>query len=583
MLAILERHRWILVVALIALALGGCRRRRHVNPTLPQAGQTSGGTPVNPAQQWNSGVIASGTPREQLEQYDRVMRGFGYMPAGPATHGSLPPNGLRAYAIDVARGYCYTVAIFGAPGADINLVMIDSAGRDIQHDVRPDEHPWVSFCAARSGRFVARVQMNSGEGEFFFAPYLAQGRGPVQLTGFFGGAQSNAPATAELDAETRQRLERLDQELASDRFQRIAEPAGLVLTERQERVFQLALEQDRCYTFAALGGPGTTDTDVSLENGAGQRLEADTRPARDAQVRYCAPEGGNYTLHVGVHGGNGPVFTAGYVQQAETPTPAAEEEVAVMSETSTEGAGLAESFQFLDGDMRARGYIAMGEPENAPLGEGQARNYAIELEREHCYAIAAVGDAGVRNLTLSIQDAGGRELDRDIAQDSRPSVRVCPPMSGEYTITLRMESGAGQYTYAAYRWPRGTRLGDLAGVLYVRLAEVTALLSVEEYQPDAAYSIARGRLRAQGERETHTIQLTQGQCYSVVVVGGEGVRDLDITLASGGSVVAAETSTRTAFPSVRYCPTGSGEVLLAVSANVGSGDYVYQVFSRGAR
>lgn len=568
------------VLALVALLLAatvasGCRGRRVVRGVVTGGG---GGGSTAGTVQVGGGETAHGTPREQLEQLDRVLRAESYQPVGPATHATLPPNGITAYAIDVRRGYCYTLAIVGQPGTDVNLVMLDPAGRDIAHNVQPDEHPWVGFCAARGGRFVARVQMARGQGEYYFAPYFAPGRRPADLTAFFGGAATTGPQIAQIDQATTQRLSALDQQMASQNYRRIGEPSGLVLANRQARVFALSLEQGRCYAFGTLGGEGTTDTDVFLQDGSGQRLSADTRPERDAMVQYCAPDDGNYTLQVSLQGGQGPVFTVAYAQQSAGQ--ASDPVVPVIAETSSAGAGIDENFALLDADMRARGYESFGEPQRAQLAEGAEQSYGVELEGGKCYAILAVGDSGVRDMALSLRDAQGREVDRDEAGDARPTVRVCPQATGNYTMVVRMVSGSGNYFYAPYRWPRGTRLGDLAGILYVRLAEVTALLNVEGFQPDPGYSIDNGRLRREGATTTHQLQLRGGQCYSVVVVGGEGVRDLDVTLSQGSTQVASDVGVRNAFPSVRHCASTDGHYTVTVRAASGQGDYVYQVFSQ---
>lgn len=564
----------LLVVALAVLA-AGCRRRASVRGVVTGAGgggQTSGAVQVG-----GGGEVAHGTPREQLEQLDRVLRGQGYQPVGPATHATLQPNGITAYAIDVRRGHCYTIALFGPAGTDVNLVMLDPAGRDIAHNVQPDEHPWVGFCAARGGRFVARVQMARGQGEYFFAPYFTQGRRPADLTAFFG-ATSSGPQVATIDAATMQRLGALDQQMSGQQYQRIGEPSGLVLRNREERLFALSLEQGRCYAFGTLGGPGTTDTDVFLQDGSGQRLQGDTGTDRDAMVQYCAPDDGNYTLQVRMFGGEGPVFTVAYAQASAGGS--AEPIVPVIAETSTAGAGIDENFALLDADMRARGYESFGDSQRGQLAEGAEQSYGVELEGGKCYAILAVGDSGVRDMSLALRDGSGREVDRDEAGDARPTVRVCPQATGSYTMVVRMVSGAGSYVYAPYRWPRGTRLGDMSGILYVRLAEVTALLNVESFQPDPGYSIERGRLRREGATESHSLQLQGGQCYSVVVVGGEGVRDLDVTLSQGSTQVATDFGVRNAFPNVRHCTSSAGAYTVTVRAAAGSGDYVYQVFSQ---
>jgi hypothetical protein len=571
----LVRMNRYLLIALAAVSLwsAGCRSRRVVRG-VAAGGETGGG---GRTVQVGSGEVAHGTPREQLDQLDRVLRAQGYQPVGPVTHGNLGPNGISAYQIDVRRGHCYSLALIGDSSSDPNLVILDPAGRDIGHDVRNDAHPWVSFCAARGGRFVARVQMAHGQGEYFFAPYFMPGRTPVDLSAFFGG--TTGPQLASIDDEMRTRLQQLDARLGAEQFQRVGEPNGLMLETHQERTFQLSLERGRCYAFAALGGTGTTDTDVFLLDGSGHRLAVDDGAARDSSVRYCAPETGNYSLSVQAAEGAGAVFTVGYVQSVgSAPAP----EVPVIASTSQAAGGLDENFALLDADMRARGYESLGDEQRNQLAAGAEQTYSVDLEGGRCYAILAVGDSAVRTMSLSLTDASGGEVDRDDGDDARPTVRVCPQSTGRYVMHVRMVSGSGGYVYAPYRWPRGTRLGDLAGVLYVRLAEITALLRVEGFSPDPGYSMERGRMRREGQSATHSLQLQGGQCYSVVVVGGEGVRDLDVSLLQGSQEMATDYGLRNAFPTVRYCPQGPGTFTVNVRAASGAGDYVYQVFSQSA-
>ncbi len=570
----------LVLVTLLAASAGGCHGRRHVRGAAVTGDGDSTGMEVG------GGVTAHGTPREQLDQYDQVLRGASYEPVGPVTHGTLDAYGMTAIPVDIRRGYCYAFTAFGQPGTDVNLIMLDPRGVDVAHNVSPDEHPWVSFCAARAGRFTARLQMARGTGEFFFAPYQSRGRRAADLTAFFGAAGAAAPsgpAAASIDGETQARLVQLDQTLAGESYQRQGDAQGLQLHERDERLFQLSLEQGRCYAFASLGGPGTTDTDVYLVDGSGHWIQADSTANRDGVVRFCSPSTDNYTLQVRLLHGDGPVFTAAYLQQAaSSPTAPTTAPVApLIAETSTAGAGLDENFALLDADMRARGYESLGTPQHAHLDEGGTQEYEVDLEGNKCYAILAVGDSGVRNVDLTLLDTTGHEVDRDDAGDARPTVRVCPSADGHYRMRVRMMSGTGDYVYAPYRWPRGTHGPfGLAGLVYVRLSEVTAMLAVEGFAPDANYSMERGTLRAEGASDSQQLQLTAGSCYSITVVGGDGVHDLDLALVQGSSPVATDLGVRTAFPSVRQCVTTSGNYTLSVRASSGSGPYVMQVFSR---
>jgi hypothetical protein len=180
-----------------------------------------------------------------------------------------------------------------------------------------------------------------------------------------------------------------------------------------------------------------------------------------------------------------------------------------------------------------------------------------------------------------LMNPGGQELDRDIEADPRPVVRVCPTASGQFQMRVRMYGGAGQFVYAPYRWPRGTSGPfGLRGLIYVRLAEVTALLNVEGYEADADFTPAQGRLRREGTEASHNLDLVQGRCYSILVVGGEGLNDIDLTLAQGGTPLTTDGTSRNGFPSVRHCAQTTGRVSLTVKATTGAGQYFYQVFRR---
>lgn len=565
----------LLGVSLLVALSSACRSpRRQWTPSTTDVAVTTGG-----GQTVTTTTVASGSPREQLEQLDRVLREQGFAPTGPVVHGSLQANGLIAYAVEAQPGACYTLAVIGeeASGQNIDMIVLDPYGRPTAHNVRPDNHPWASFCASMGGRFIARVQMAGGAGGYFFANYQGPANRRMELSSFFGERAETGPQLAQMDAPTQQRLGALDQQLGAQGFTRVGEPAGLVLNSREPREFQLSLQQGQCYAFATLGGQGAVDTDVALNDASGNQIEADTRRDRDAMIRYCAPATGSYALSVRMYDGQGPLFTVGYVQSAGQ----AQQAQPVMASTSTAGAGLQENFALLDADMRARGYESYGQQTTGQLAQGGTRNFQIELEGGRCYAILAVGDGGVRDLDLHLLDPSGREVDRDIAQDPRPTVRVCPQRSGSYQMQVEMTAGAGSYVYAPYRWPRGTRGPfGLEGLIYVRMAEVTALLSVEGFEPDPGFTPENGQLRREGATATHDVQLNRGQCYAIVVAGGDGVNDLDVTLSQGGNQLASDFGSRNAFPSVRHCATQDGSYRITITAANGSGRYHWQVFSR---
>ena len=547
-------------------------------------GQTTGGATSQGGQgngQANGGALPAGSdpPLARLNQVEQVLTQQRFTRVGPAVrNNNMPENGMVAYAIDTTMGACYAAVALGSDNTDLDMVMLDPSGATVAHDVRTDAHPWISFCAAQGGRHIARLQMARGTGSYYYALYAGPAGRQVDLSAVFGGATEQVQV-AQIDPATSARLSALDARLSAENYHRTGEPRGAVFSNREERPYPLNLQAGTCYAFATLGGVGATDTDASVVDGSGTELERDASTNIDGLVRFCPEATGTYNLRAKMYGGAGSLFVAAWTQaNAQQPTPTA---TAVIATQSTAGAGLEESARLLDADMRARGYESYGEPSTGELGASDTRDFPISLEGGKCYAVLAVGDSGVRDLDLLLLAPQGREIDRDVEQDARPIVRVCPQTSGDYAIRVSMANGQGSFVYAPYRWPRGTRGPfNLAGLMYVRLAEVTSLLGVEGYEPSSDFMPDRGHLARQGRTANQTLNLPANACFAILAVGGEGMTDLDASLSLGGQQVAAD-QTRTAFPAVRYCTTQAGRYTLTIQAAAGSGDYFYQVFARG--
>lgn len=571
------------VVCLLALTLlAGCRvgiaspRRYYPDGTPVSGGGDQGGAVPS---------AAGLAPLQQLNVIDQHLRSQGQVPVGSAIRNpNMAEGGLIAYAVNGQPGACYTTVALGHEGQDLNMVVMDPQGERVGYNVDPTPHPWASFCASEPGRYTVRLQMDAGSGEYYYATY--QGPRAVELASLFGDGQDDASATvATLDEATAQRVRDLDETLGSENMMRVGEPHGQQYAARERREYALSLTPGRCYAFAAFGGPGTQDTDLILVDGEGRVLTRDNTRSVDALVRYCPQTESSYRLQARVGEGEGALFTASYMQQPASDAASAEAPQAtapVIETSSRRAANLDETFRLLNADMQARGYTALGAVARGELDEGGNRDFAIEFEGDKCYALLAVGDDNVRNLDLVLRDPNGRDVDQDLESDAKPIVRVCPERSGTFNMRIQMREGGGNFIYATYKWPRGTHGPfGLSGLIYVRLAEVTSLLSVEGYEPDIDATPGKGRLRRPLAQVEHDIELSHGSCYSILVVGGDGVHDLGAQLSRGGSTLASD-GTRTAFPSLRHCPEQTGRYRLTVKAEQGSGEYFYQIFRRTA-
>lgn len=512
---------------------------------------------------------------ERLNAVEAHLTQNGFSRVGPAVRNpNLAAGALTAYAINAQAGQCYVPVAVGASSGNLDMIVVDPMGQNVAHNVQPDANPWVRFCAQSSGRYIARMQMSSGGGEYFYALY--QGSGEPALATVLGGAVEQAQQTVAVDSATQSRLQEIDRRLSGERFERVSEPLGVMLTQREETRRGLNLQAGTCYAFASLGGDGTTDTDIFILNSEEEIMIQDNETDRDGVVQFCPPTTGSYVLRAQLWSGEGPLFTVAYQQGASTNANTND----VMATNTTATRSLDESYALLDADIRARGYEAYGEAARGQLAQGGERNINVTLDGGKCYAIVAIGESSVRNLDLIVRDSGGSIVDRDVSTDARPIIRVCAGESGTYQMKISMAEGAGNFAYQAYRWPRGTRGPfGLSGLIYVRLGEVTSLLQVEGYEPDGNFAPGRGNLRREGGSAHHDLELPAGQCFSILTVGGDGVNDIDLRLSQNGQQLAAD-GTRNGFPTARYCTQTAGTYRLDVTATAGHGAYFYQVFSR---
>ncbi|MCB9633882.1 MAG: hypothetical protein H6721_17320 [Sandaracinus sp.] len=592
----------LLRVSLLAALLVGCASPRRVvldpsqNTGITGTSTINGGGGTQPPNPMGGGgtvvagggqpvAAATGTPRERLDRVETHLRGRGFERVGPAVRNANMQAGLVvAYAIDAQPGQCFVPVALSAQGTTMNLFVIDPMGRAVANSVATAS-PWVRICPSTTGRFVTRLQMSQGSGEYYYALYRAPQANDPQLAQLLDGAAATPQVqTAQIDAQTQGRLQQLDNQLAGERFNRVAAPFGVVLERGGDHERPLNLQAGTCYAFASLGGPGASDTDLYILSGQGETIEQDRSTAVDAVVRFCPPASGLYTLRANMYSGQGPVFIAGYMQQAQqnAANPTNTNTGPVIGETQGGGGqgGVEQRFAILDGDVRARGYETFGERQSVSLNEGETREIAIELEADKCYAVIAVGDTTVRDLDVSLADRSNQVLDRDDRADSRAIVRVCSERAGTYKVRVQMTAGSGAFLYHAYRWPRGTRGPfGLRGLSWVRFAEVTQLLSIDGYEPDPSYAPGDGRLRRQGQGANHTLELPANYCFAVVAVGGDGVIDLGVRLSKDGNALSGDAS-RDAMPDVRYCTTEAGRYRVDISAEEGAGTYFYQVFHR---
>lgn len=526
---------------------------------------------------------ASGPPSNVISQLTQLMQSRGWQLLGaPIRNPGLPANGSVAYSLVGQPGYCYVAAAIAEDTtADLNVFVTGPDQRTVSSDVHVDGHPSATFCVSYPGTYVVRLNFRGNGGPFYFAAYLGARSTMPDLASFYGSDQTQVAA---IEPPTQDRINECDQEFAAQGLRRVGDAIPVALAERGERTFPVQLEGGACYGFATTVNSAIGDSDLFLSTPAGRSVAEDRESSRDARLRFCPDETGQYQLRMRVYRGTGTLFVTTYVRPAaNTQTAATTPSTPILSNTSGVASNsLDESFALADAELRARGYESYGARSDGELVEHATRETPLELEGGKCYAIAAAGADGVRNLDLFLITARGQTLDRDVEDDSTAVVRVCPQSTGTYTARVLLAAGDGRFSVQAYRWPRGTRGPfGLQGVIFLRLAEMMQLLSSEGYEPDLDYSPERGSLPRATTRGTHTLSLAADSCYAVLAVGGDGVSDLGVSLSRSGTTLGADRS-RNSFPVLYRSTTTAEEDELEVRAESGTGDYVVQLFKGSA-
>jgi hypothetical protein len=190
------------------------------------------------------------------------------------------------------------------------------------------------------------------------------------------------------------------------------------------------------------------------------------------------------------------------------------------------------------------GHVPLTPRGNVVLAQGEAYAFNHDVTAGVCYAVAAIGLGGIRDLDVRLRRSG-RVVSQDVQLDGYPVVHYCPASVGDIRVELRAFDGSGSAEFQilvdpnAYYSARGA-LDELSN----RLESATAR-TAPRWMPMGPQW--RNQFPRPGTRQL-TFEAEAGDCYSVVAVGQASVLDVDLRLRleereldvdRGGSSVAA--------------------------------------------
>ena len=380
-----------------------------------------------------------------------------------------------------------------------------------------------------------------------------------------------AVSTARADDTLGQCIAGATAALRSQGARPIDEPMIDFMLEGQSRAIPFTLDEAGCVGVLAVGHRRVHDIDLALYTESGialvQDVEVDARP----YVRFCGAEGLTLVATLHMYKGQGEVRL---VRFADAPADLPDLHRTVgecfaggggMRRPSADvgppppGRPLAEQLEEVRAELGALGYSDHDSERSGTLQIQQREAHAMSLPPGRCYAVAAVGDAGVIDLDLFVRTPVGVELARDVERDASAVARLCVDDQPAHVVEVRMFQGAGDYRVRAFvldEQSASPAPAGLAGFARIAYAEAAARMRQRGMAPRP---VGWGWL-GPGERLAMPVRLEAGRCYAFAGAPADETAsgDLDLMLLDDDETLLGRDVGTGNVPLLWHCAERSG-------------------------
>ncbi|MGB0679847.1 MAG: hypothetical protein ACPGUV_09315 [Polyangiales bacterium] len=371
------------------------------------------GAPVSAGPPMDSALAA------RYRSWQEKLAAQGLVAVGQPAPLALGEGAVQSFAISTLRqGKCYAYVLLGAEAH--SRLTLRQAETQVATSSPDSGDALLRFCASKPG--AHRLEASSTQAA---KPYLA-----TFVPKEIGGAtaqEAGAPA-ADSGAQLQQRFRLLDGELVQARgYKR----QGDVHRVQDAASLSLPIEAGQCYAVAAAG---TESGRWMLQvQDAAQRV-LDEAPAMRGQAIGRGCPRSNAPVSVRLDGHQGPALVGLYRWTRGIRGPFGLEGISYVR--------LAESTALL----KVEGYApdANHAPAREHLArEGASKSRKFSLAGGRCYALLAVGDAGLRDVDLRLSQ-GGQVLGEAVGRGAFPNVRACLKEQRSVTLQMTAAKGAGK-------------------------------------------------------------------------------------------------------------------------------------------
>jgi len=446
----------------------------------------------------------------------------------------------------VEAGYCYRFFAAGDKDSFKLDLKVYASGNLMGVTAAPYPVAFVDACPSADGTLDVKVETKSFGGDFIFASYRIK--------------PSKAPGKNQLGARMRVLAER---HVPGAKL--VAPPTLAQL--KKGKSFSLAVEAKKgtCYKFVAVGGDGVDDVEIEVKSG-GQVMSQDATTGDHPIAEYCPGASGPLSVLVQVAKGSGAVLASAFK------APASSILVGVDDAKSALDLRLENEASIYASDMTMMGIIKSGDIVNK-----KPVSYPLALSKGVCYKFVAVGGGGISDLDITVRRAKtkGKKgvLASDTTADDAPIASYCAEMSGQASVVLTSK-GSGTYSYAVYA---GASQEAGATGVYSELAEAldgAAGQMAEGMKPADAMKTA---VVAGDAAADFDVKMSLGYCYGLLAVGLGNIKDLQMTVSSGGMKLASDSKPGGTLL-VEVCPEKDLVASVKVDSQAGYGPVAFRAF-----
>lgn len=319
---------------------------------------------------------------EQLAESRTALRARGFsVVEGPHLE-RLAEGGTLRRTLALDADHCYVGLGRGGSGlADIDLFLFDGAGVEVARDLGSDAEPSLEHCPAAAGRYT--LELRSFEGAGAVGLVLLSGPRPEHGTEDVSALEGESAAATE-GADPGVALDVLAAPLSDRGFDPpvfVARDAAI--TPGEVRTHELVIGPG-CAILAGAASSSAMDLDLYLVDPSGRELDRDTAVQSSARVRACRDQPTVVRAAVKGYGRSG-TYALALLRAPETVR-------SLRSLLLEEGTA---PFRLQAFDER--------KTLSAELEEGGSFRHALALEEGTCIAVAAAGDASVRDVDLFLR------------------------------------------------------------------------------------------------------------------------------------------------------------------------------------